>query len=232
MKKSKKTNIKKQILYLFAGGLLVLAVLCLVFSVMSFIHSHKNKSNNQTGELIDYSKIQITRPELQVHLLTPNKNSRPQIALNNIRGVVIHYTANPGSDAMANRDYFESRKDEADKLENKVSSHFIIGLKGQIVQCIPLSEEAHASNDRNDDTVSIECCHPDASGKFNKKTYHALLHLTAWLCMKYHLTKDDLIRHYDVTGKICPKYYVEHPRAWKTFKQDVWDKLKKHLRED
>jgi N-acetylmuramoyl-L-alanine amidase len=30
-----------------------------------------------------------------------------------------------------------------------------------------------------------------------------------------------VIRHYDVTGKECPKYYVEHETAWETFKDDV-----------
>ena len=30
-----------------------------------------------------------------------------------------------------------------------------------------------------------------------------------------------VIRHYDVTGKICPKYYVEHEDAWDTFIDDV-----------
>ena len=28
----------------------------------------------------------------------------------------------------------------------------------------------------------------------------------------------DVIRHYDVTGKICPKYYVDHPEAWEDFR--------------
>ena len=33
----------------------------------------------------------------------------------------------------------------------------------------------------------------------------------------YHLKKDDIIRHYDVTGKICPKYFVDHEDAWNEF---------------
>ena len=32
---------------------------------------------------------------------------------------------------------------------------------------------------------------------------------------------EDVIRHYDVTGKDCPKYYVEHPEAWDAFRADV-----------
>ena len=29
---------------------------------------------------------------------------------------------------------------------------------------------------------------------------------------------DAVIRHYDVKGKLCPLYYVEHPEAWEQFK--------------
>lgn len=31
----------------------------------------------------------------------------------------------------------------------------------------------------------------------------------------------DVIRHYDVTGKKCPLWYVEHPEAWLTFRERV-----------
>ena len=44
---------------------------------------------------------------------------------------------------------------------------------------------------------------------------------TAWLCEKFSLTEEDVIRHYDITGKICPKYFVENEDAWKQFKSDV-----------
>lgn len=34
-----------------------------------------------------------------------------------------------------------------------------------------------------------------------------------------------LIRHHDVTGKICPKWFVDHPDAWEQFKRDVAAKM-------
>ena len=107
-------------------------------------------------------------PPINVELLTPNEWSRPQIALEQIQGIVIHYTANPGSTAQQNHDYFEGLKDSQ---STKASSHFIIGLDGEVIQCIPSSEWSYASNDRNSDTLSIECCHPDESGQFNEPTY-------------------------------------------------------------
>lgn len=163
------------------------------------------------------------KPEIDVELLTPNEYSRPGITNEQINGIVVHYTANPGSTAMENRNYFEGLKDTH---LAKVSSNFVIGLEGEIVQCIPTWEMAYASNDRNSDTISIECCHPDETGKFNAATYKSLVQLCAWLCVKYDLTSEDVIRHYDVTGKDCPKYFVEHEDAWVQFKADVAEKIK------
>ena len=159
-------------------------------------------------------------PPINVELLTPNEWSRPQIALQQINGIVIHYTANPGSTAQQNHDYFEGLKDSQ---STKASSHFIIGLDGEVIQCIPSSGWAYASNSRNSDTLSIECCHPDESGQFTDATYQSLVQLTGWLCHRFGLSSEDVIRHYDVTGKDCPKYFVEHEDAWVQFRQDVQD---------
>ncbi len=38
---------------------------------------------------------------------------------------------------------------------------------------------------------------------------------------RYELDVDDVIRHYDITQKNCPKYYVENPDAWVRLKEDV-----------
>ena len=162
---------------------------------------------------------QVAEPERIQDFLTPNEYSRPQIPLEKVKGVVIHYTANPGSDALGNRNYFEGLKDS--KI-TKASSHFVIGLDGTIIQCIPLEEIAYASNERNADTIAIECCHPDETGKFTKKTYHSLIKLTAWLCGRYNLKEDDIIRHYDVTGKDCPRYYVANEDKWGELKDEVF----------
>ena len=157
-------------------------------------------------------------PYIDVELLTPNEYSRPQIPIESVKYIAIHYTANPGATAMANRNYFE---DLANTHETKVSSHFVIGLDGEVVQCIPTSEMSYATNSRNVDTVSIECCHQDETGKFNDATYDSAVKLTAWLCVRFGLTSENVIRHYDVTGKNCPKYYVENPDAWIQMKADI-----------
>lgn len=177
-----------------------------------FIESDENFINRKQIE-------PVKEPEITEMLLTPNKYSRPQLELANIKGVVVHYTANPGSTAEGNRNYFENLKN---KKTTYASSHFVIGLEGEIIQCVPLTEVAYCSNNRNSDTISIECCHPKKNGKFTKETYNSLIKLVAWLCGEYNIDKGNIIRHYDVTGKLCPKYFVEHEDKWEQFKDDVF----------
>ena len=157
---------------------------------------------------------QVSVPDTVEQAMLPIGSARSGQRLADIRGIVIHYVGNPGTTAMNNRNYFA-------KADTEVCSHFVVGLKGEVVQCLPLWERSAASNQRNRDTISIEVCHPDDSGKFREDTYASLVQLTAWLCRSADLTPEAVIRHYDVTGKECPRYYVRHPDAWKTFLADV-----------
>lgn len=150
--------------------------------------------------------------------LTPNEYSRPQDPLKKVNSIVIHYTGNPSTTAKANRNYFENL---AIKQNTYASSHYVVGLDGEIIQCLPLNEVSFASNHRNFDTISIETCHPDEGGKFGDKTYESLVALVASLCEEFNLGREDIIRHYDVTGKKCPLYYVDNPEAWEQLKDDI-----------
>ena len=169
------------------------------------------------GDVVD-KPTGVLKPEWDEQFLTPNEYSRPQDALEEVTGIVVHYVGNPNTTAKQNRDYFE---DLAITQDNSASSHFVIGLEGEIIQCIPLNEIAYATRHRNVDTISIEVCHPDETGKFNQVTYDALIELTAWLVDEYELTTEEVIRHYDVTGKECPKYFVDNESAWEDFKLDL-----------
>ena len=183
------------------------------------------KEEGKTQEKGFQQKVIEETPDYTVDLLTPNPYSRPQMAIEEVKGIVVHYTANPGTTAEQNRSYFESLKDTQ---KTKGSSHFVVGIDGKIIQCIPSSEMSYASNDRNSDTLSIECCHKDETGQFTQETYDSLVELTAWLCGKFNLKVESVIRHYDVTGKECPIYYVEHEDAWEQFKKDVQKYLDDH----
>ena len=168
-------------------------------------------------------QVQAEIPDwVEQRLLTPNEYSRPQIEVEEVNAIVIHYVGNPGTSAAANRSYFEGL---AISGETHASSNFVVGLEGEILQCVPVNEVAYCSSDRNSDTVSIEVCHPDEEGQFTDATMDSLVKLTAWLCSKFGLTADDVIRHYDVTGKECPLYYVRNPEAWEALKEAVAEEM-------
>ncbi len=189
---------QKQKIFLAAGAALLFLFLFLFHSCFGSVDISK----------LDYPEY------IRQDFISKDGHSRTGRELSAVRDIVIHYVGNPGSTAKANRDYFDSS-------QSNVSAHFVVGLKGEVIQCLPLNEQSSASNQRNKDTISIEVCHPDSTGKFSDKTYSALVGLVAWLCDEFHLDQKDVIRHHDITGKNCPKYYVENPEAWKAFKKDV-----------
>ena len=158
-------------------------------------------------------------------LITPNKWSRPRIKIGKIKNIVVHWVGNAGSTAENNAKYFNSLKDGRGIY---ASSHYIIGNDGVIIRCVPENEIAYHASSANNYSVGIEVCHPDSIGKYTDAAYKALIELLVDLCSRYKLDPTQaIIRHYDVTGKVCPKYYVENEKAWKQLKQDVGDAMSK-----
>ena len=143
--KKRKTKVQhqRQMKTYWKAGLIILAALLAVLAVIRVA-----RPQWLGGGYIEYDNAQVdaTRPDIDVELLTVNPYSRPGDATQRIIGIVIHYTANPGSTAMDNRNYFEGLKDSH---ETQASSNFIVGLDGEIVQCVPTWEVAYASNSRN-----------------------------------------------------------------------------------
>lgn len=163
--------------------------------------------------------------KIQQMFLTPSKYNRTQ---RKITPTVIawHYVGNPNTSAIANRNYFESLKSGKPDSNGKVtyaSSHFIIGLQGEILQLIPEDEMSFCTNQANSYTISIECCHPDSTGKFTEETYRSMIWLGKYLMKKYGIKKN--IRHYDVTGKKCPKWFVDNPQEWGNFKKRLEEEV-------
>lgn len=206
----RKAKRKKRIRNFIIILLIILVAVCGIL-LHNFKNSKDKALNLKTTTPPDYVNVQ----------LLSNTHARTGVKLIEINSIVIHYTGNPESTAQNNRDYFN-------KSDTDVCSHFVIGLDGEVIQCVPLDEKSAASNNRNLDTISIEVCHPDKSGKFNTETYNSLVILTAWLCDNSSLKASDVIRHYDITGKECPKYFVDNESAWNTFLNDVKKELKNY----
>lgn len=163
-------------------------------------------------------------------------NNRPKIKLKELRGIVIHWTANvsKGANAQAHYKYFNNAYRGA-------SAHYIVDDK-QVVQLIPDDEVAWHVGDSiklsrlpirakyvpkganpNDYFIGVEMCMNADSDQ--QRVINFTIQLVTTLMMKYNLTKDQVVRHYDITGKDCPKMFVpvvtngvilEH--AWLAFK--------------
>jgi len=159
---------------------------------------------------------------IQQEFLTPNQYTRPQIRLRHVKAIATHYAGDPGATAQNIHDYFNGT---CVRQKRYASCHYSVGLQGEIIQLIPESEWSYCTNQANGYTISIETCHPDATGKFTQASEKSLIELEASLCKKYGLNplNGGVIRHYDVTRKCCPKYYVDHPDVWNKFKQAVAD---------
>jgi len=204
-----------------AGALLSAALIVIIFAFV--MEARANRVPN-AAEVTPVQSISTVQMELEgldwviQDFLPINEFSRPGTPLETVNGIVIHNIGNPGTTALQNRNYFASL---ADRQYRYASSNFIVCLDGTIIQCVPVDEIAYASNERNYDTISIEVCHPDDTGRFTAESYAALVRLTTWLCVRYELGSGDVIRHFDVQGKECPKYFVVNEDAWEMFKNDV-----------
>jgi N-acetylmuramoyl-L-alanine amidase len=177
--------------------------------------------------------------DYQYHLLTINRFSRPGTTLKAVRGIVIHWVGNPCTSAKANRDYFEGLKAQNadDKNARYASAHFIVGLEGEVIRCIPENEIAyHAGAQKynpaalnalkttypNNSTIGIELCHADWTGKFEKETLDAARSLCKELIKTHAIPQGNLFRHFDITGKDCPRYFVQNKDAWFDFFDSVF----------
>lgn len=158
-------------------------------------------------------------------LLLTNKN-RPRLPIKP-KYLVIHWTANEnvGANARKNRNYFQN-------TDRDCSAHYLVD-SDEVVRAIPENELAwHVgakaykhSSARNSNTIGIEMC-VNADGDFDKMVANTI-ELAADICKRYGLNPiTDMIRHYDVTGKNCPKFYVEDDKAWETFRIAVQESIK------
>ena len=189
---------------------MALLILCLVF-----LFPGRWIVGNITSAWQLHKLAEMKVPDwVSVQIIPVDGDSRTGGRLKGLKDIVIHYVGNPGTTAQQNHDFYTN-------ADSDVSSHFVIGLDGEIIQCVPLNERSSASNWRNGDTISIEVCHPDKTGEFTDKSYASLVTLTSWLCGEFNLNSDHVIRHYDITGKKCPLYFVEHEDKWERFKADV-----------
>ena len=101
----RKRNRQEVIVKMVLGGV-CFAILAVTGTVV--LRAVKGRGTQPVIEEVAVQKrIVKSPPEYEEELLSINEYSRPGDALDNVKGIVIHYTANPGTTARQNRDYFE-----------------------------------------------------------------------------------------------------------------------------
>jgi N-acetylmuramoyl-L-alanine amidase CwlA len=158
-----------------------------------------------------------------------NSHARPRTKLEELLWIVVHYPDAPGWSAQDTRDYFEIVTEE-------VSTQYSVD-ETECIEIIPPDEVAwsvgrkaywdHHGSDRpygewpNYHLINMEVSH-GTDGVFTQKAIDNAAWLCAWLCRQYDRDPMHLvIRHHDVTGKICPKYFVDNTSEWEVFRNHV-----------
>lgn len=135
--------------------------------------------------------------------------------------IVIHYTANNGDTAKNNADYF------ARTPNLSASAHYIVDENTVWQSVLDKDTAYHCGNKtyrhkdcRNDNSIGIEMCsRKDARGQYYIKdeVVERTIALTKELMQKYDIPVTNVLRHYDVTGKVCPAPFVNDAKQWQNF---------------
>ncbi|HWS42097.1 MAG TPA: peptidoglycan recognition family protein [Pseudoflavonifractor sp.] len=142
--------------------------------------------------------------------------------------LVIHYVGALG-DAMQNAAYYGTTPGI------KASAHYFVGhaedgadIWGSVPENCVASHCGRSDGKykhptcRNANSIGIEmCCHQDKAGNwyFDQETIDRTVELARDIMARYGIDMDHVLRHYDVTGKICPAPFVNDASAWENFKE-------------
>lgn len=149
-----------------------------------------------------------------------NEMNRTGESLKEVKGIILHSIGNLNSTLSI-------CKNEIDNLSKQdniyYSLHYIIDKNGDILNCIPETEISLSCRniDENYYNISIGCIPCDNKGKFSDDTINSLVSLLSSLINKYNLSKDCIFRHYDITGKRCPSYYVDNCIKFEEIKEKI-----------
>lgn len=149
-----------------------------------------------------------------------------------IEYIVIHYTAGNGDTAENNAIYFR-------RGSRNASAHYFVDSK-QIVQSVLTEDTAwHCgattykhNKCRNTNSIGVEICSKKngvGAYYFDEEAVNNAVNLVKALMKKYNIPIGNVLRHYDVTGKICPAPFVHYSKQWDDFKTACGGKSKQKI---
>lgn len=159
---------------------------------------------------------------VQIKTNLADRSNYGQRRTQKIDWIVMHYTANDGDTDEANANYFRNNKGlgasahyfvDDDSITQSVPDGYVAWHCGASVYKHPFC--------RNTNSIGVEMCDTRRDGKLQatEQTIKNAAELVYSLCKKYKIPYDHIIRHYDVTGKLCPVYWVNNDGLMKFRKQ-------------
>lgn len=163
--------------------------------------------------------------------------TRADRALSSIRWIVVHYTGCEGSAAML--------ASSMARPNRKAGTHFFVD-ENQIVQSIDIGKSAwHIGDGRpvpsyagydhakslglrglgctNASSIAVDICATKTSGAWEHRGERRAAALVKELMRLYTIPLDRVVRHYDCTGKPCPRPFTDDPARWEEFKKLLED---------
>lgn len=149
---------------------------------------------------------------MKIQFLQANDSNYQKGRESTIEWIVMHYTGNKNDTAKNNATYFQNNIVET-------SAHYFVD-DNDIFQSVSDNDTAwHCGSKkylhpycRNNNSIGIEMCGHYKDGEIyaSKKTLSNAAELVSLLCNKYNIPTSHIIRHYDVTGKLCPSYWINN----------------------
>lgn len=151
--------------------------------------------------------------------------------------ICVHATADNGATAQNEIDYFNKKSTTRASADifcdenilvynNDIRHRYCWAVGGRRLKTCGGSMYGIV---KNNNSVSIEmCCYKDASDRWciTNDTYLSTVHAIKMVMAEYNIPADHVVRHYDVTGKMCPCVYgfiAENGSdlIWQKMKSDI-----------
>lgn len=177
----------------------------------------------------------VQKPEMIEKFMKINKYGRPGTKRRRTTKIAWHFTGQHDVSAKNTVSYFSNVVANGYRVNGRyiyASSHLVVGLQGELYYIVPFNEIAYTTNSANAYSIGVECATTGADDHYTDEEYKTMVKTGAWLAQTYKLDpRVDFIRHYDVTGKICPRYFVNHKSQWEQFKLDCYNYMIGKLKE-
>lgn len=153
-----------------------------------------------------------------------------------IRYIVMHYTSNNGDTAKGNCQYFHGNI-------TKTGAHYFVDER-EVWQSVRDSDTAwHCGRTdgkykhpecRNANSIGVELCSDKINGQYviTAETVNRAVELVKTLAAQYGVDRMHIIRHFDVTGKLCPEPWVRDESQYLKFLDRVFAKEEPELTEE